>query len=343
MADAGAGGEHYTLLDYEPGLAEALAASDLVLARAGASVFELAAAGRPAMLVPYPYATGRHQHANAEWMASAGAAEVIEDAELSGELVWERASELLGDDERLAEMAAASASLAMPDAAERRCRRGPRDAWLTDGRDGLDRAQAPLHRDRRRRDERPGAGLPPARRAGDRARTVPRAATWTGCARPGSISGSGTMPTPCLPDAEVVVSTAIGDDNPELVRARERGQPALHRGALLAELCAEGRLIAVAGTHGKTTTTGMLVHALRELGEDPSFFIGGELPGAGSGGSAANAGRGEGDWVVAEADESDASFLELRARDRRGYERRAGPPRPVGVACRADRGVRSVR
>ena len=113
------------------------------------------------------------------------------------------------------------------------------------------------------------------------------------------------------PDAEVVVSTAIGDDNPELVRARERGQPVLHRGALLAELCAEGRLIAVAGTHGKTTTTGMLVHALRELGEDPSFFIGGELPGAGSGGSAANAGRGEGDWVIAEADEADASFLEL--------------------------------
>ena len=113
------------------------------------------------------------------------------------------------------------------------------------------------------------------------------------------------------PDAEVVVSTAIGDDNPELVRARERGQAVLHRGALLAELCAEGRLIAVAGTHGKTTTTGMLVHALRELGEDPSFFIGGELPGAGSGGSAANAGSGEGDWMVAEADESDASFLEL--------------------------------
>ena len=119
LADAGAGGEHYTLLDYEPGLAEALAACDLVLARAGASVFELAAAGRPALLVPYPYATGRHQHANAEWMASAGAAEVIDDAELTGELVWDRASALLGDEERLAEMSAASASLAMPDAAER--------------------------------------------------------------------------------------------------------------------------------------------------------------------------------------------------------------------------------
>jgi len=119
LAQAGVGGEYYTLLDYEPGLAEALAACDLVLARAGASVFELAAAGRPALLVPYPYATGRHQHANAEWMASAGAAEVIDDAEVTGELVWERSSALLADDERLAEMSAASASLAMPDAAER--------------------------------------------------------------------------------------------------------------------------------------------------------------------------------------------------------------------------------
>jgi UDP-N-acetylmuramate--alanine ligase len=114
------------------------------------------------------------------------------------------------------------------------------------------------------------------------------------------------------PDAEVVVSTAIGPDNPELAIARERGQTELHRGALLAELCAEGRLIAIAGTHGKTTTTGMIVHALRALGADPTFFIGGELPGAGDDGGPANAGLGAGDWVVAEADESDGSFLELR-------------------------------
>jgi UDP-N-acetylglucosamine--N-acetylmuramyl-(pentapeptide) pyrophosphoryl-undecaprenol N-acetylglucosamine transferase len=119
LAAAGARGDYYTLLAYEPGLADSLAACDLVLARAGASVFELAAAGRPAILVPYPYATGRHQHANAGWMATAGAAVVIEDADLTGELVWARAGELLADDQRLAAMSAASASLAMPDAAER--------------------------------------------------------------------------------------------------------------------------------------------------------------------------------------------------------------------------------
>jgi UDP-N-acetylmuramate--alanine ligase len=116
-----------------------------------------------------------------------------------------------------------------------------------------------------------------------------------------------------LPEgAEVVVSTAIGADNPELALARERGVEPIHRGALLAELCAEKRLIAIAGTHGKTTTTAMAVWALRAIGADPAFFVGGEVPGLGGGGVAANAGWGEGEWVIAEADESDASFLELK-------------------------------
>src|SRR5829696_4676239 len=116
-----------------------------------------------------------------------------------------------------------------------------------------------------------------------------------------------------LPDkAEVVVSTAIGEDNPELVASRERGLTVRHRGELLAELCAEKRLIAVAGTHGKTTTSAMLVWAMRALGAGPAFFVGGELPGLGGESAAANAGWGEGEWVVAEADESDASFLELK-------------------------------
>ncbi|HEX5609124.1 MAG TPA: Mur ligase domain-containing protein [Solirubrobacterales bacterium] len=116
-----------------------------------------------------------------------------------------------------------------------------------------------------------------------------------------------------LPEgAEVVVSTAIGEDNPELALARERGVEAIHRGALLAELCAEKRLIAIAGTHGKTTTTAMVVWALRAIGADPAFFVGGEVPGVGEDGTPANAGWGEGEWVVAEADESDASFLRLR-------------------------------
>jgi UDP-N-acetylmuramate--alanine ligase len=115
-----------------------------------------------------------------------------------------------------------------------------------------------------------------------------------------------------LPEGgEVVVSTAIPAENPELALARERDQPLLHRGELLAQLCAEKRLIAVAGTHGKTTTTAMLAWALRALGAEPAFFVGGEVPGLGPDGGIANAGWGAGEWVVAEADESDASFLAL--------------------------------
>ena len=111
----------YTLLSYEPGLADALAACDLVLARAGGSIFEIAAARRAAILVPYPHAAGRHQHANAQWMTEAGAAISIEDSDLGPATLRELATELLSEQgaSRLEAMAAAAASLARPDAAQR--------------------------------------------------------------------------------------------------------------------------------------------------------------------------------------------------------------------------------
>lgn len=107
----------YTLLAYEPDLGDALAAADLVLSRSGGSIFELTAAGRPAVLVPYPHATGRHQHTNAAWMEDAGAAVSIEDSELSPGRLVAAVGGLLDDPVRLGEMAAASRSLARPDAA----------------------------------------------------------------------------------------------------------------------------------------------------------------------------------------------------------------------------------
>lgn len=106
--------------------------------------------------------------------------------------------------------------------------------------------------------------------------------------------------------AEVVVSTAIPDDNPELAAAREVGARVLHRADLLAEASRLKRTIAVAGTHGKTTIASMAAHVLRATGRDPGFLIGGELRSAG-----ANAGWGEGEWAVIEADESDRSFLKV--------------------------------
>jgi UDP-N-acetylglucosamine--N-acetylmuramyl-(pentapeptide) pyrophosphoryl-undecaprenol N-acetylglucosamine transferase len=99
------------------GFADALAAADLVVARAGGSVFEIAAHGLPAILVPYPRAAGDHQNANARWMSEAGAAITIPDAELTGPRLAREVAALLADRRRLAAMVAASRSLARPYAA----------------------------------------------------------------------------------------------------------------------------------------------------------------------------------------------------------------------------------
>jgi UDP-N-acetylmuramate--alanine ligase len=105
----------------------------------------------------------------------------------------------------------------------------------------------------------------------------------------------------------LVTSTAVHEDNPEVVRARELRIPIVPRAEMLAELMRFRYGIAVAGTHGKTTTTSLVAHLLSEAGLDPTFVIGGLLNSAG-----ANAQLGKGRYLVAEADESDASFLYLQ-------------------------------
>ncbi len=110
-----------------------------------------------------------------------------------------------------------------------------------------------------------------------------------------------------IADADaVVVSTAVKADNPEVVAAREKKVPVVPRAQMLAELMRLKQGIAIAGTHGKTTTTSLVASILAEGGLDPTFVIGGRLNAAG-----ANARLGSGDFLVAEADESDASFLFL--------------------------------
>jgi UDP-N-acetylglucosamine--N-acetylmuramyl-(pentapeptide) pyrophosphoryl-undecaprenol N-acetylglucosamine transferase len=90
-----------------------------VLGRSGGSIFEVTAAGRPAILVPYPHATADHQSANADWMERGGAATVLPDAEVSAERLRREVGAILGDEARLTEMTAASRALAKPDAARR--------------------------------------------------------------------------------------------------------------------------------------------------------------------------------------------------------------------------------
>ena len=104
-----------------------------------------------------------------------------------------------------------------------------------------------------------------------------------------------------------MTSTAIAAGNPELRAAHAAGLPVLRRAEMLARVMELRRGIAVAGTHGKTTTSSMISHVLRQAGLDPTFLVGGELNDIGS-----NAGVGAGEWLVAEADESDGSLLFLR-------------------------------
>jgi UDP-N-acetylmuramate--alanine ligase len=109
--------------------------------------------------------------------------------------------------------------------------------------------------------------------------------------------------------AELVYSSAIPPENPERAAARERGLRELHRADLLGEITRLRPTIAVTGTHGKTTTSSMVVHALRGCGLDPGYLVGGEVRSTGS-----NAGWGAGEWLVVEADESDRSLLKLAPR-----------------------------
>ena len=104
----------------------------------------------------------------------------------------------------------------------------------------------------------------------------------------------------------LVTSTAVANNNPEVIAARQARIPVVPRAVMLAELMRLKRGIAVAGTHGKTTTTSLVASVLAAGGLDPTFVIGGRLTAAG-----ANAGLGQGDFIVVEADESDASFLNL--------------------------------
>ena len=144
-----------------------------------------------------------------------------------------------------------------------------------------------------------------------------------------AVSGSDTTPSPLLQElaaegiavtighhatgaastADLVVATAaVGPDNPEVAAAHAAGRPVIKRARLLGELAGARRSVAVAGSHGKSTTSGMLVSALRDLGADPSFAIGAVLDGPLNG---TNAAPGTGSDMVVEADEYDWSFLQL--------------------------------
>ena len=149
----------------------------------------------------------------------------------------------------------------------------------------------------------------------------------------------GHSATDAAAEADLVVATAaVRPDNPEIAAALAAGRPLVKRARLLGALADARRGVAVAGSHGKSTTSGMIVAALRALGADPSFAIGAVLAGAGT-----NAAPGAGEEMVVEADEYDWSFLHLHPRRRGHHQCRVRPPRSLPRHGRLRRGVRHIR
>ncbi|MGN8246416.1 UDP-N-acetylmuramate--L-alanine ligase [Cellulomonas soli] len=309
------GAERYHVLPYLSAMQQALAVADVVLGRAGAgTVCELAALGIPAVYVPLPIGNGE-QRLNAAPVVDAGGGLLVADADLDAGWVEEHVLPLLVGPDATAtrsRMAQAAASVGVVDAAARVARLV--EAHLPDRAGGT-----PVH-------ELRVDGLGATHLIGVGGAGMSAVAALL-AARGVVTSGSDAQDGPALPrlrDAgvevfvghdpahvdrasTVVVSSAVRESNPELVRARERGLRVLHRSQALAALMADRDAVAVAGAHGKTTTSAMIATALEAQGADPSFAIGGSVLSAQ--GPLGGSRDGRGPVFVAEADESDGSFL----------------------------------
>ena len=291
-------------------------AADLIVCRAGATTLaEITAAGKPAILIPLPTATDDHQRKNAEALAAAGAAEVLLQAEATGAALAQRIRRAGCATRRRA--AADGRGGARAGAAGRRAGHRRSGAGADGRRTGPSRtrAQRPVLGKTRRVHfigiggigmsgiaellanlgyvgERIGReAIGGDRAAGDAGR--PRGDRTRRRAR-GRAPTSWWCRRRCAPT------------NPEVVEAVRRQIPVIPRAEMLAELMRLRYAIAVAGAHGKTTTTSMIALVLERAGLDPTAVIGGRLSAFGS-----NARLGRGELMVAEADESDRSFLKL--------------------------------
>ena len=271
-------------------------------------MFEIAAHGLPAILVPYPHASGDHQSANARWMSEAGAAIVIADAQLSGARLGGEVAELLADRHRLR---GDGSGLEEP----RPPGRGARGRAGAAGGCWVSASRGPWSGRRLHFVGVGGAGMSGYARAAHALGAEVSGSDAAGSPYLERLVADGVLlarvghraeNVPAGQDVEVFYSSAVGAENVERRAARERGLAERPRAELLGELTAMRRTIAVGGTHGKTTTASMLAHALRAAGLQPGWLVGAPI-----GGGLANAEWGAGEWLVVEADESDRSMLSL--------------------------------
>lgn len=328
------GAERYHVVEYLTAMDRALAVADVVVGRAGAgTVCELAALGLPAVYVPLPIGNGE-QRLNAAGIVAAGGGVLVDDRDLTSDWVAGHVPALLGDGDAAAtreRMGAAAAAAGVRDASARvadlvEAQLPPHvAAAVPPVVPATTERHAPAVADPGERGPVTLADLGRVHLVGVGGAGMSAIAPLL-AARGLQVSGSDAHDGPALDglraagvrvhvghDAahvedvdSLVVSSAVRATNPEVVRARERDLPVLHRSEALAALMADRDAVAVAGAHGKTTTSGMIAAALVHAGTDPSFAVGGVV--RAGGGTLGGARHGAGPFV-AEADESDGSFL----------------------------------
>lgn len=327
------GAERYHVVEYLTAMDQALAVADVVVGRAGAgTVCELAALGIPAVYVPLPIGNGE-QRLNAAGVVAAGGGVLVDDRELTPDWVAAHVPALLGTGEAAevrARMGRAAADVGVRDGAARVA--ALVEAALPShvrppvpSRPTVVVAHTPAVADPGERGPVTLADLGRVHLVGVGGAGMSAIAPLL-AARGLRVSGSDAHDGPALGGLRaagvevhvghaaehveavdtLVVSSAVRESNPEVARARERGLPVLHRSEALAALMADRDAVAVAGAHGKTTTSGMVAAALVHAGADPSFAIGGTV--RATAGTLGGARHGDGPFV-AEADESDGSFL----------------------------------
>lgn len=304
----------WRLLGYTERMDLAYSIADLAVCRAGATtVAELAAARIPAVLVPFPYAVDNDQLGNAEAAIAAGGAELILDADLDAGTLQSRVESLLGDERRLEAMRTGIASLFIPNSAERLA-----DLVLKLESESEREPAAGLRNQLRPTWTRVhmvgigGAGMSAIARVLAHAGVEVTGSDLIDSTTVESLMSLGMKlwvghePEHVEGADVVIVSSAVPDDNVEVAAARLRGISIVSRGEALALILEGKRTVAVSGTHGKTTTSGMIATVLERAGLDPTYLLGADISDRGPGGK-----LGSGEIAVVEADEAYGSFLAL--------------------------------
>ncbi len=296
----------------------AFAQADLIVCRSGAgAVSELAAAGKPSMLVPFPFAADDHQLKNARGVRASRSGGVCRSTrEWTGQKVLRTVREVLYQDRgRLRAMGENARKLAHPGrcAAAAQILFERKQLTLVTAAETISRSQCFFHRQHLHFAGIGGIGMSGIAEvllnlgytiSGSDLKLSP---TTDRLAQLGATIYEGHDAANVAGAKALVVSSAVDESNPEVQEARRLQIPVIPRGELLAELMRLKYGIAVAGSHGKTTTTSMIATILSHAGMDPTVVVGGKV--AAMGGSNARVGKSE--FLVVESDESDGSFLKL--------------------------------